>query len=254
VLQPAGDLGLQQEATAADRVVAVAVEDPLQGHLAVQLGVQRHEDGAQAAFGMRPQDAEPLAVGGRGADGVAGGAIGVGLVLGRGQAGAGQAHLDVRVADASQALADGTAGREGGQALLGVTAVPLQVQGDHRLDPGPLLGVEVTAADEVLGQRAALIARPGGERREQRSLIDQAVLQRQHAEEQVARGVGGAQHGGRLPVEAIRVVGDAIPQVIGSEGVGPACSDERPEPHPHGRARPRNEKPRRATCRMTGPS
>ena len=77
MLQPAGDLGLEQEPLAAGRVVGVVVEDLLERHLAVQLGVQRHEDGAQAAPGVRPQDAEPLAVGGGRADGVAGGAVGV---------------------------------------------------------------------------------------------------------------------------------------------------------------------------------
>ena len=63
MLQPAGDLGLQQEAGAAGRVVGVGVEDLLQRHLAMQLRVQRDEDGTQAAPRMGPQDAEPLAVG-----------------------------------------------------------------------------------------------------------------------------------------------------------------------------------------------
>ena len=81
MLQPAGDLGLQQEPLAADRVVGVVVEDLLERHLAVQLGVERDEDGAQAAPGVRPEDAEPLAVGGGRADGVAAGAVGV--VIGR---------------------------------------------------------------------------------------------------------------------------------------------------------------------------
>ena len=70
VLQPAGDLGLEQEPLAAGRVVGVVVEDLLERHLAVQLGVERHEDGAQAAPGVGPEDAEPLAVAGGRADGV----------------------------------------------------------------------------------------------------------------------------------------------------------------------------------------
>ena len=82
VLQPAGDLGLDQEPLAADRVVGVMVEDLLERHLAVQLAIQRHEHGAQAAPGMGPQDAEPLAVGGSRADGIAAGAVGV-VVVGR---------------------------------------------------------------------------------------------------------------------------------------------------------------------------
>ena len=75
-----------EEPLAAGRVVGVPVEDLLQRHLAVQLGVQRHEDGAQAAPGVRPEDAEPLAVAGGRADGVAGRAVGVVAVLGRGRA------------------------------------------------------------------------------------------------------------------------------------------------------------------------
>ena len=64
VLQPAGDLGLEQEPLAAGRVVGVRLEDLLERHLAVQLAVQGDEDRAQAAPGVGPQDAEPLAVGG----------------------------------------------------------------------------------------------------------------------------------------------------------------------------------------------
>ena len=69
VFEAAGDLGLDQEAGPADRVVGVVVEDLLEGDLAVQLAVERHEDGTQAPLGVRPEDAEPLAVAGRGADG-----------------------------------------------------------------------------------------------------------------------------------------------------------------------------------------
>ena len=77
VLQPTGDLGLQEEPPPAIGVVGVPVEDLLERHLAVELGVQRHEDGAEAALGMGPEDAESLAVGGGGADGGAGRAVGV---------------------------------------------------------------------------------------------------------------------------------------------------------------------------------
>ena len=70
VLQPAGDLRLQQEAGAAGGVVSVPVENLLERDLAVQFGVQRHEHGPQATAGVRPQHAEPLAVTGGRADGV----------------------------------------------------------------------------------------------------------------------------------------------------------------------------------------
>ena len=49
---------------AAGRVVGVSVEDLLERHLAVQLGVERDEDGAQAAVGVGPEDAESQAIGG----------------------------------------------------------------------------------------------------------------------------------------------------------------------------------------------
>ena len=49
VLQPAGDLGLDEEPGPAGRVVGVAVVDLLEGDLAVQLLVEGDEDVAQAA-------------------------------------------------------------------------------------------------------------------------------------------------------------------------------------------------------------
>src|SRR5262249_25721892 len=75
----------------------------------------------------------------------------------------------------------------------------LQVQRDHRLDAGSLLGVEVTTADEVNRQRSALIARPRLKGGHELHLIDQAVLEREQAEEQVARGVDRTSHDRQLP-------------------------------------------------------
>ncbi len=62
VFEPAGDLGLEDEPGAAGGVVGVVVEDLLERDLAVELGVEGDEDGAQPAAGMGPEDAEPLAV------------------------------------------------------------------------------------------------------------------------------------------------------------------------------------------------
>jgi hypothetical protein len=85
---------------AAARVVRVLVEDLLKGNLTVQLSIQGHKDGSQSAASMRAEDTEPLAVAGNRAYGVTGGALGVGLgvVLSRSSADAGQSALDVRVA------------------------------------------------------------------------------------------------------------------------------------------------------------
>ena len=115
-----------QEPLAAGRVVGVLVEDLLQRHLAVQLRVQGDEDGAQAAAGVGPQDAEPLAVGGGRADGVAG-------RCGRRRRRRVEPEPSwvrvrsiVGVAERGQALAGGPAGGDRGQALLDVAAVLLR--------------------------------------------------------------------------------------------------------------------------------
>ncbi len=71
VLQSPGDLGLKHEPLPAGRIIGMAVVDLLQRHLAVQLGVQGDEDGAESALGMGAEDAEPLPVGGGRADGIA---------------------------------------------------------------------------------------------------------------------------------------------------------------------------------------
>ncbi len=76
MFQSAGDLGLCEETLTTDSVVGVLVEDLLQRHFAVQLGVQSHKDGAQAAAGVGSQNAEPLALAGGLADCVTYGAIG----------------------------------------------------------------------------------------------------------------------------------------------------------------------------------
>ena len=77
MLEAAGDLGLEDKPTATDGVVRVCVDDLLERHLAVQLGVESHEDRPQAAAGVGPQNPEPLAFGGHGADGVARGVVGI---------------------------------------------------------------------------------------------------------------------------------------------------------------------------------
>ena len=80
------------------------VEDPLEGDLAVEFLVEGDEHGAQAAVGVRSQDAEaPAVVLGR-ADVVGPGAVGL-PVLGRAAARAdgAECRFDVRVAKTGQA-------------------------------------------------------------------------------------------------------------------------------------------------------
>ena len=167
VLQPAGDLGLHEEPLAAGRVVGVVVEDLLERDLAVQLAIQRHEHRPQPAPGVRPEDAEPLAVAGRRADGVGGREVRI-AVFGRAVPGGHMAErpLDIRVAEPGQTFAGRLAGRHGGEALLDV-AVLLDVQGDDRVEAGAGVGVEVAPGDELVGQALGLCrgSRPGRRRR-----------------------------------------------------------------------------------------
>ncbi len=154
----------------------------------MQLLVQGHEDGAQATFGVGAKHAESLAFGRRGADGIAGGAVGlaVGRARRRSRAEMGQGALDVVVADLGQALAGRAAGLDGGQALLSRAAVLLDMPLDKGLDGGSVLGVEVAAGGEVVRHGARLIASPGAEGGDESVLIDQTVLEREESEKEVA--------------------------------------------------------------------
>ncbi len=108
VLEPAGDLGLEQEACSADRVVGVLVEDLLERHLAVQLLIEGDVDGAQSAAGVGPEHAEPLPAGGCRADRDAGAAF---RVARGARADVGQRKLDVGVGHAFEHRAGRRAGR-----------------------------------------------------------------------------------------------------------------------------------------------
>src|SRR5262249_50243310 len=87
--------------------------------------------------------------------------------------------------------AGGTAGGEGGEALLRAAVVPPEVALDHRLDGTSILGVEIAEGGELVGQRPGLDSGPGLGGGDELGLVDQAVLQRGRAEEELALGVGG---------------------------------------------------------------
>jgi hypothetical protein len=111
----------------------VLLEDLLERHLAVELGIQGDEHLAQPASRMRPKQAEPLAVAGGRAQGQNGGAIGVivtvevGSAVVLGPCDAGERRLDLRLAQHRQAGAGGAVGGNCGQALLHVAPMRLQV-------------------------------------------------------------------------------------------------------------------------------
>ncbi len=68
MLESAGDLGFQQEPEARVLFARITFLDLLERHLAMQFFVERHRHDAQAALGMRPQDAKAAARSGGAAD------------------------------------------------------------------------------------------------------------------------------------------------------------------------------------------
>ena len=97
--------------------------------------------------------------------------------------------------------------------MLGASAVLLEVENHQGLDNTALVGVQVTACDEKVSYWAALVARPSVERGNQGRLVNQAILQREQAEEEIARRVGCVQHGGHLHLMAYRIIdnGEDLP-------------------------------------------
>ena len=79
MFEAAGDLGLEQKPGSTGWIVGVAIEDLLERHLAIQLGIECHEHRPQAPLGVWPQHAEPLAFRGRCADGMAAGTLAINL-------------------------------------------------------------------------------------------------------------------------------------------------------------------------------
>ena len=127
------------------------------------------------------------------------GQLAAGVGLGPAGRQAGEAGGQLGVVEPGQAAPRRAGGGERGQALLGAAAVLLEVQADQGLDGGSLVvGVEVAAGDQVLGQRPGLVERPGLEGGDELGLVDQAVLEGEQTEEQVAVGGDGG-HGAGLP-------------------------------------------------------
>src|SRR5262249_46067094 len=119
MLQAPGHLGLELESGAVLWVVGISVLDLLEGHVAIQLRIERAEGLPQSTFGVRPEEAEPSARGRRTADrDIGDGAVWI-VVFIRSRAGdQGEARPDVRVGDAGQLVADLAQRAEAGQALL----------------------------------------------------------------------------------------------------------------------------------------
>ena len=88
----------------------------------------------------------------------------------------GQSSVEFSVSQRRQALTVQSYRGDGGQALLGATAMFLLVQPDHCLDDTALIGVQVAAVDQVFRDLPTLVATPNTECGHELVLIDQPVL------------------------------------------------------------------------------
>jgi hypothetical protein len=86
----------------------------------------------------------------------------------------------------------------------------LQVHGDHGVESGSLIGLKVAALDEMFRQRSLLLASPGLERGDELDLVDQSVLEREQAEEEVTFGVSGHERASWPRRDGDRVSGLAV--------------------------------------------
>ena len=108
--------------------------------------------------------------------------------LGRARAELGDGGADVGIAEPGEALAGGAAGGDGGETPFHVAAVLLDVASHQGIDGGSVVGIEVAATDEVVGEGAGLVERPGLEGGDELDLVDQPVLECKQSEQQVAVG------------------------------------------------------------------
>ena len=187
MLEAAGDLGLDQETGAADRVVGVVFKDLLEGDLAVEFLVQSDEHLAQPAARVRPEHADAQAVGG--------GAIGsraVGIGVGQGGTGGNRTEggVDVRVGHAREPCARRGPHGHRCKAPLGVAPMLFEVTPDKGLDRASVVGVEIAAGLEMFAEAPALVAGPRLERGDELDLVDQAVLECEEPEKEAPRRVG----------------------------------------------------------------
>ena len=74
-----------------------------------------------------------------------------------------------------------------------------EVVRDESLNRNSVIGVEIAAGHEVIGQGTALVTDPSLEGGDELTLVNQVDLQREQAEEQVARGVEMRRHDDKLP-------------------------------------------------------
>jgi hypothetical protein len=160
-------------------------------------------DLAQPALGVRPQHPEAVRAGQRRVvvPGVIHGVAAAGVRSGRrGRRGnVGEAGVEVGVSERAQFVAhraDGAGRAEGGEAPLGVSTVPAQVLRHQGLQRVPLVLGQGALVLEDVTQGLRLVEHPGAHGRDEGVAGDEAHLQGEDAEQQVA--VGREPGGGRL--------------------------------------------------------
>ena len=122
------------------------------------------------------------------------------------------------VAQGSKLLASAATGRDRGQALLGVAAMLLDVHGRHCRDRCSAVGVQATPVAQVIRQGPGLFVRPGLERRDELSLIDQADLQRDQPKQEIMVGTCHGMAPRQSIGPRITVARDSSVLALGSSG------------------------------------
>ena len=113
----------------------------------------------------------------------------------------GERGVELAVANPRQARACGPAYAHSGETLLGVAGVAPELLDDETLDEGQAGGVQCAVFGQDLGHGSVPGLRPGMEGGEELRLIDQAGLQREQTEKEIARGIQRVRHDDRLRIK-----------------------------------------------------
>jgi hypothetical protein len=84
------------------------------------------------------------------------------------------------------------------QAFLDVVAVLLHMPCDEKVHGSPIIGAQIPTLNQMIGHGAGLVVGPRLKGSDELPLVNQAILQREHREEQVSRSVVGMGHVGQL--------------------------------------------------------
>jgi hypothetical protein len=96
--------------------------------------------------------------------------------------------LQVRIGDLTELLANRRGGRYGGQALLRIVVVRLEVFGDQGVQQGRAFGRQGAALYEDFAERVRFVPHPGVHRLDQRIAADEVVLDGHDAWKQIQIG------------------------------------------------------------------